>query len=58
MARGFDTLSTAYFLLALLGIDLVWTIIWLYVGKRRHENKEKIKNMEKELKNNMKLVIA
>jgi len=58
MARGFDTVSTAYFLLALLGVDLIWTIIWLYVGKRRHEDKERIKSMERELQNNLKLVIA
>ena len=44
--------------MALLGVDLIWTIIWLYVGKRRHEDKEKVRSMERELKNNLKLVIV
>jgi hypothetical protein len=58
MARSANYISAGWFITALMGVDLLWTTIWLYVGKWRTKDLEKIKLMEQELKNNLKLVLT
>lgn len=56
-ARSFDYVSAGWFLLALLSVDLIWTVIWRYIGHWRTKDIPKIKIMEKELDSNLKIVI-
>lgn len=58
MARTFDYVAAGWYVIALIFIDLLWTIIWLYVGKWRTTDEEKIKIMERELNNNLKTTSA
>lgn len=49
LSRAFDYRGATIFLAALLSIDLVWALIWRYVGEWQSKDPEKIKMMEKEL---------
>ena len=49
LSRNFQYKDATTFLIALFAIDLVWGLIWRYVGKWHSEDAEKIKLMEKEL---------
>ena len=52
-ARVFDVAQSIYFLLAVFIIDLIWALIWFYVGHWNTGNKLHVKAMNKELKNTM-----
>lgn len=54
-SRSSDHLLATKFLIALLAVDLLWAVIWLYVGKWRTKDNDKIQSMEKELKNNIRI---
>lgn len=54
-AKLFATTTATWFLVSLLIVDLIWALIWRYVGKWHTENKEKIKCMEKELNHNIQI---
>lgn len=54
-AKLFATTTATWFLVSLLIVDLIWALIWRYVGKWHTENKEKIKCMEKELDHNIQI---
>jgi hypothetical protein len=56
-AREFDFRGVLVWTILLLFIDLVWTCIWKYVGEWKTTNKTKIKIMERELSNNLKIDI-
>ena len=45
----FAVTTATWFLVSLLTMDLLWALIWLYVGKWNTIDKEKIKRMEREL---------
>lgn len=55
-ARSYEFIASGWYVVALLLVDLLWTIVWLYVGKWRTKNTQKIKEMEIELKNNLKTI--
>lgn len=57
-SRSFDYIQAGWFLAALFSIDLIWTIIWRYVGKWKTTDLEKIKSMENELNNNLKILVS
>lgn len=44
---------TTSFLVGLLAVDLIWALVWRYVGKWHTKDKNKIKCMEKELNHNI-----
>lgn len=52
-ARSFDYFSAGWYVVALIFTDLLWTLIWLYVGKWKTKNLQQIKTMEIELNNNL-----
>ncbi len=52
-SRSSDYILATKFLLALFIIDLLWAVIWLYIGKWRTADISKIHLMEKELKYNI-----
>lgn len=52
-AKLFAITASAWFLISLLAIDLIWALIWRYVGEWQTKNKGKIKLMEKELDHNI-----
>lgn len=54
-SRSSDYILATKFFIALLLVDLLWAIIWLYVGRWRSEDIVKIHSMENELKNNIKI---
>ena len=54
-SRSSDYILATKFLIALLAVDLLWAIVWLYVGKWHTKDTLKINLMEKELKNNIKI---
>jgi len=54
MARSYNYPAAIWFLISLLGIDILWTIIWRYFGKWRTKEPELIKSMEQELDHNLK----
>jgi len=56
MARSFDYLMTGWFLVALLMVDLIWTLIWRYLGRWKTTNSQVIKRMEQELVGNQRVV--
>ncbi|MHB8904118.1 MAG: hypothetical protein ACYC40_03390 [Patescibacteria group bacterium] len=45
----FAVTTATWFLISLLAMDLLWALIWLYVGKWNTIDQEKIKRMEREL---------
>ena len=57
-ARWADYVTTGWFLIALIVLDLIWTLVWRYVGKWHTRDKNKIKAMENELNNNLKIDIV
>ena len=50
-AKLFAVTTAIWFLISLLAVDLIWALIWRYVGRWNTTDKEKIKRMEKELDN-------
>lgn len=54
-ARTGDYIMSARFLVSLICVDMIRTCIWRYVGKWRTTNKEKIRSMETELDNSLKI---
>ncbi|MCX6794699.1 MAG: hypothetical protein NTY31_01775 [Candidatus Falkowbacteria bacterium] len=48
-AKLFAVTTATWFLISLLAIDLIWALIWRYIGRWNTTDKEKIKRMEKEL---------
>ncbi len=56
-SRSFDYMRTGWFLVALLLVDLLWTMIWRYVGTWRTADLQKIKSMENELDRNLKALV-
>lgn len=48
-AKLFAVTTATWFLISLLAMDLLWALIWRYVGKWNTIDKEKMKRMEKEL---------
>ena len=56
-ARTWDYIVSTYFLIALVSVDMLWTCIWRYIGKRRTTDKQKIRAMESELNNSLRIDI-
>ena len=54
-SKSFDYILTTKFLLALIFVDLIWGIIWFYIGKWRSKNILEAHFKDKELKNNIKI---
>lgn len=54
-ARSAEYVTTGWFIIVLLALDLIWTMVWRYVGKWHTSDRQKIKNMENELNNNLKI---
>ncbi len=54
-SRSSDYILATKFLIALLSVDLLWAIVWLYIGEWHTKDIVKINLMEKELKNNIKI---
>lgn len=52
-SRNFSYQTTTWFLIVLLVSDLVWVLIWRYVGQWHVKNSIKITNMENELHNDL-----
>lgn len=53
MSRSFEYISMTKYLLALLAIDLLWSIVWRYAGKWRTSESDRVQHMQKELNRNM-----
>jgi hypothetical protein len=54
-AKLFAVTAATSFLIALLAVDLVWALLWRYIGQWDTIDKEKIKRMEKELDHNIRI---
>jgi len=54
-ARSFDYIASCWFLIALFSVDLLWTLVWRYVGEWKTTNVQHIKSMERELNSNLKV---
>lgn len=52
MARTFDYVSVVWYLIALLGVDILWSLVWRFVGRWKTTDRYRIKLMEKELNAN------
>ncbi|EKD64880.1 MAG: hypothetical protein ACD_50C00273G0002 [uncultured bacterium] len=52
-SRSFDYEKAFYFLIALLGVDLVWALMWKFIGKWRTKSKAEVRHMERELSGNI-----
>ncbi len=46
-------IQATYFLIALLAVDLIWALVWRYIGEWETHNIERIGRMEKELNHNI-----
>lgn len=53
MSRSFEYLTMTKYLLALLAIDLLWSVIWRYAGKWGTSESGRVQRMQKELNRNM-----
>lgn len=54
MARSYNHIAATIFLISLLVVDIIWTVVWRYIGKWRTTEPGLIKSMEQELDNNLK----
>lgn len=52
-SKTFDYEKVFYFLIALLGVDLIWALIWKLIGRWRTKDRARIYSMERELSGNI-----
>ncbi len=52
-AKSFAVTSATGFLIGLFVLDLVWALVWRYIGRWNTKDSDKIKRMEKELNHNI-----
>lgn len=52
-SRNFSYQTTTWFLIVLLASDLIWVLIWRYIGQWHVKNSDKITDMENELRNDL-----
>src|SRR3989338_4804566 len=52
-AADFEYMTAVLFILALIGIDMIWALVWRYVGKWQTDNRATIRQMERELNNTL-----
>jgi hypothetical protein len=55
LARNSDFVHATYFMIALFANDLVWSLIWRFVGEWDTKDGVRIKYMEKNLQKNITL---
>ncbi len=53
LSQVFDYRTSLQVMLCMIGVDLLWTTVWRFVGEWKTKNKEKIKLMEYMLNQNL-----